>query len=221
MKNKHNSRGIIRAVFVTLWIAPYVVFFVLLFDKCKASESIKEIMQVYTCLAAVLSAAFSGVAIFETRKQHIQDKQCAIFAWWYEEIVLKRHINSITDFFNKCLELVNVYQTILQDRPQITGAELDKRIEDEITSIFTPRYAELHKGLVRDLNLIDRQLGKEISELMGKFQDEFFAFFTATNVDKLKMRECVMETNSTIMKCLLDFNKQITKTNALEKWIDE
>lgn len=210
--------GIIVGTVVILLV--YVVTFIMIFDETDVTNSMKDIVSIFTCITAALSAVFSGMGVAVTLKQHQENIQAAIFSRWFNEIILNRHLDKIKDFCNHCEMLISEFKDIDDKKDQLTVIGYENQIQEHIVTPFTDKYTCVHKNLVSDLALIDRRLSLDISKTFQVLQDRFVNELGSSR-DSGKMYDIVQEFNSSIMKQLMGYNKKIMQGKGLSNWISK
>lgn len=221
--------GIIVGTVVILLV--YVVTFIMIFDETDVPNSMKDIVSIFTCITAALSAVFSGMGVAVTLKQHQENCtitlkqhqeniQAAIFSRWFNEIILNRHLDKIKDFCNHCEMLISEFKEIDDQKDQLTVIGYENQIQEHIVTPFTDKYTCVHKNLVSDLALIDRSLSLDISKTFQELQDRFVNELGSSR-DSGKMYDIVQEFNSSIMKQLMGYNKKIMQGKGLSNWISK
>lgn len=208
---------ILGAVMVFLM---YVIPFIMVFDKADVSNSMKDIVSIFTCITAALGAVFSGVSVVTTLKQHQENRQAAIFTRWYNEIILNRHLDKIKDFCSSCEMLILKFKDIDAKKDELTVLGYENQIKQDVVTPFTDKFTCIRKSLVSDLVLIDGNLSVDVSKTFQELQDKFVNELSSSRNHE-KMYEIVQGFSSNIMKQLMEYNKRIMQGKGLSNWINK
>lgn len=214
---KWISVVIIIVVFVVL-ICAYIIPFILLFDNKNIANSLRDIISIYTCITTAITALITGINILLAVKQHREDRQIAIFTRWYNELILNRHLEKIRDFYNFCEVLISEFEKLNKERERITGSEYDKLVQERVVNPFTSKFTSMRKNLISDLSVIDRDISIRISNILQQLQDDFFKEVEKSH-DHSKVQEIIVNSNRSIMKELIQFNKSIMENEKISAWI--
>ena len=220
-QRRDRKRWILISVVIVIIAGAYIAPSVILFDKEDISGSMEIIVPVVTCITAGISTLLTGINIVEARKLHLEDRQSAVLTRWYNELVLDKHLDDIRNFFSTCDKLVVSLEKANGRRSKITGGEYDSLVQKEVANPFTVSFTRIHRDLVLDLSLINRELSISVSTILQTLQDDFFRYLESTHVDYSKMRELIKNCNNSIMKELMAFNKKTSRSSALSAWINE
>lgn len=217
---KNRKKCILSIIAVLVSISILILMFILC-GKKNSLHYLKEFAPIATCITAGISAFLSGKNIIVARKLHAEDREAAVFTRWYNELILDRHLDKIEDFYNKCEELVCSFERVNKQRDSVTGNKYDKMLKSDVINPFTISFTTLRKNLVRDLSLINRELSLDISEKLQKLQDDFFSYIDLSHANCFEMQKMIKDSNHSVMRELIKFNKKTAQGKALSTWINE
>lgn len=217
---KNRKKCILSIIAVLVSISILILMFILC-GKENSLHYLKEFAPIATCITAGISAFLSGKNIIVARKLHAEDREAAVFTRWYNELILDRHLDKIEDFYNKCEELVCSFERVNKQRDSVTGNKYDKMLKNDVINPFTISFTTLRKNLVRDLSLINRELSLDISEKLQKLQDDFFSYIDLSHANCFEMQKMIKDSNHSVMRELIKFNKKTAQGKALSTWINE
>ena len=221
MDRKRNIKKCIFSILAAfvLYSAPILIF-ILCYKSCFFAF-LKDFAPIATCITAGISAFLSGKNIIVSRKIHAEDREAAVFTRWYNELILDRHLDEIRDFYENCEELVVAFEKVNGKRDDVTGHEYDEMLKDDVISPFTTSFTTLRKNLVRDLALINRDLSLGISEKLQELQDNFFRYIDSPHANCSEMQNMIKDSNHSVMRELILFNKKAAQGKGLSTWINE
>ena len=217
---KNRKKCVLSIIAVLALCAVFILMFVLC-GKKQFLHWLKEFSPIATCITAGISAFLSGKNIIVARKLHTEDREAEVFTRWYNELILDRHLDKIEDFYNKCEELVCSFERVNKQRDSVTGTEYDEMLKSDVIKPFTLSFTALHKDLVRDLSLINRKLSLDVSEKLQRLQDDFFNYIDLSHANCLEMQKMIKDSNHSVMRELIKFNKKTAQGKELSTWINE
>ena len=86
-------------------------------------------------------------------------------------MVIDRHLNDIFSFFEQCLSLIDVFESIDKNRNAMTYSDYEEKIKLEIVQPFTKEYTKLQQALISDITIIDITLSVNTNRILTDFQD--------------------------------------------------
>ncbi len=198
-----------------------LILILILCEKNNFLNFLKDFAPIATCITAGISARLSGENIIVARKLHAEDREAAVFTRWYNELILDRHLDKIEGFYDKCEELVYSFEKVNKQRASVIGKKYDEMLKSDVINPFTICFTTLHKNLVRDLALISRELSLDISGKLQKLQDDFFSYIDSSHANCSEMQKMIKDSNHSVMRELIKFNKKTAQGKELSTWINE
>ena len=190
-------------------LAVVIVLLILLcaysFDCKDIPKSLEMLATTFTAITSSLSVIIAATNIAEIRKQFKENKKTEVFAHWYKDLIVDRHLHEIKGFFDKCEELVNNVD-FENKHKTLNGDEYDSLITKQIFEPFTSDYTRLHRNLISDLKIIDEQLSDSVSKEFSDFQDEFAEHFNQKHISTEKVQTTVKKYYSSIIGSLMKYD---------------
>jgi hypothetical protein len=187
-------KKLLKGLYISL-VAALVVVILLLISLCVYSFDCKDIPKslemlatTFTAITSSLSVIIAAINIAVIRKQFKESKKTEVFAHWYKDLIIDRHLHEIKGFFDKCEELINGVD-FEEKHKTLNGDEYDSLIAEQIFEPFTSDYTKLHRNLVSDLKIIDEGLSDSVSKMFSDYQDEFTEHFNQKyiNIEKIQL----------------------------------
>lgn len=195
-----------------IFVSALVVVIALLISLCVYSFDCKDIPKslemlatTFTAITSSLSVIIAAINIAEIRKQFKGNKKTEVFAHWYKDLIIDRHLHEIKGFFDKCEEIVNGVD-FESEHKSLNGDEYDSLIAKQIFEPFTSDYTKLHRNLISDLKIIDEELSNSVSEMFSDFQDEFTEHFNHKYINTEKIQATVKKYYSSVIGSLMKYD---------------
>lgn len=202
------SSIILISVIVFSVIIALIVMTILDFDKADLSETIKNIASIATCLIASLGLISATYVREETRVERKKDQEKMVWDYWYKKLILDRHLDEISEFFDQCGCLVDELQTVNCKRPLITGEEYDDLVKEKVITPFTKNYSAINRSIYLDLLVIDAGVANEVKIQLVKLQDDFFSIIEYSSPNYDNMKSSIQTINKNIMVIIFEHNKK-------------
>lgn len=196
------------SVIVSSVIMSLIVMTILDFDKADLSETIKNIASIATCLIASLGLISATYVREETRVERKKDQEKMVWDYWYKKLILDRHLDEITEFFDQCGGFVDELQTVNCRRLSITGEEYDGLVKEKVITPFTKKHSAINRSIYLDLLIIDSNIANDIKLQLEKLQDDFLSEieYPSPNYDNIK--SIIQTINKDIITIIFEHNKK-------------
>ncbi len=175
------------------------------FDCKDIPKSLEMLATTFTAITSSLSVIIAAINIAEIRKQFKENKKTEVFAHWYKDLIVDRHLHEIKGFFDKCEELVN--DVDFEDKHRtLNGDDYDSLIAEQIFEPFTSNYTKLHRNLISDLKIIDEELSDSVSKMFSDYQDEFTEHFNQKHINTEKIQMTVKKYYGSVIGILMKYD---------------
>ena len=196
----------ISLVTVLVAVIGFLIFLCVFSFNCKdIPKSLEMLATTFTAITSSLSVIIAATNIAEIRKQFKENKKTEVFAHWYKDLIVDRHLHEIKGFFDKCEELVNGVD-FEEKHKTLNGDEYDSLIAEKIFEPFTSDYTKLHRNLISDLKIIDEELSDSVSMMFSDYQDEFTEHFNQKHVNAEKIQTTVKKYYSSVIASLMKYD---------------
>ena len=187
MKNKRKEvdcRSVILIVIASVVILTLIGFTIYDFiKKDNITDTIKNFTSIFTCVTASLSLYIASITRKENYSIRKEERKKDISYAWYKSLVIDRHLNDIFRFFEQCLSLIDVFESIDKNRDAMTYSDYEEKIKLEIVQPFTKEYTKLQQALISDITIIDNTLSVNTNKTLTNFQDGFLEKIQNRNAD--------------------------------------
>ena len=196
----------ISLVTVLVAVIGFLIFLCVFSFNCKdIPKSLEMLATTFTAITSSLSVIIAATNIAEIRKQFKENKKTEVFAHWYKDLIVDRHLHEIKGFFDKCEELVNGVD-FEEKHKTLNGDEYDSLISEKIFEPFTSDYTKLHRNLISDLKIIDEKLSDSVSMMFSDYQDEFTEHFNQKHVNAENKQTTVKKYYSSVIASLMKYD---------------
>lgn len=217
-ENSHSGKAWILVLVLILIAGVLYLMYRRFWDPQNPDSSLNTLIQLYSCLAAVIAALAAGIGTGLTWLIHVEDRQSEVFSYWYKAIVLDRYLSEIDRFFTDTGELLEKLQELNNSRKTLCGEEYDKKLKEEIAAPFTGKYTNFRKRITFDLDTFDNGLSKRVSQYFADVQDIFFEGTNEVSLNFDRIEGQIKEKKRQILKELMEFDKMANRGSRIRNW---